>query len=69
MQNDLAVAKEKILELEEFEIAATQKRKIAMQAAEAIVDETSFNGFGNETWKAMWQAARSGTSRMRRGLA
>lgn len=54
----LAVAKEKILELEEFEIAATQKRKIAMQAAEAIVDETSFNGFGNETWKAMWQAAR-----------
>lgn len=54
----LAVAKEKILELEEFEIAATQKRKIAMQAAEAIVDETSFDGFGNETWKAMWQAAR-----------
>lgn len=54
----LAVAEEKTLELEKLEIAATQNRKIAMQAAEAIVDETYFNGFGNETWKAMWQAAR-----------
>lgn len=54
----LAVAKEAILDLERLEIAAAQKRKIAMQAAEAIVDETSFDGFGNETWKAMWQAAR-----------
>lgn len=54
----LAVAKETILDLERLEISAAQKRKIAMQAAEAIVDETSFDGFGNETWKAMWQAAR-----------
>lgn len=54
----LAVVKEAILDLERLEIAAAQKRKIAMQAAEAIVDETSFDGFGNETWKAMWQAAR-----------
>ena len=54
----LAVAKEAILDLERLEIAAAQKRKIAIQAAEVIVDETSFAGFGNETWKAMWQAAR-----------
>lgn len=44
--------------LEQLEDDAQEKRKVARQAADAIVNETSFDGFGNETWKAMWQAAR-----------
>ncbi len=44
--------------LEQLEGDAQQKRKRARQAADAIVNETSFDGFGNETWKVMWQAAR-----------
>lgn len=44
--------------LEKLELDAIKKRKVAKQAAEAIVNETSFKGFGNDTWKAMWQAAR-----------
>ncbi|HGF7545200.1 TPA: restriction endonuclease, partial [Vibrio cholerae] len=44
--------------LQDLEKDAQQKRKVARQAADAIVNETSFDGFGNETWKAMWEAAR-----------
>lgn len=44
--------------LEKLEEDSGLKRKVARQAADAIVNETSFDGFGNETWKAMWQAAR-----------
>lgn len=44
--------------IEALEEDAKQKREVAKQAAEAIQNETSFDGFGNETWKAMWQAAR-----------
>lgn len=44
--------------LEQLENDAYQKRKVARQVADAIVNETSFDGFGSETWKAMWQAAR-----------
>ncbi|WP_290525793.1 AAA family ATPase [Alcanivorax sp.] len=44
--------------LEQLEEDSKLKRKVARQAADAIVNETSFDGFGNETWKAMWQAAR-----------
>ena len=44
--------------LGQLENDAQQKRKVAREAADAIVNETNFDGFGNETWKAMWQAAR-----------
>lgn len=44
--------------LKQFEQDAQQKRKVARQAADAIVNETSFDGFGSGTWKAMWEAAR-----------
>jgi ABC-type cobalamin/Fe3+-siderophores transport system ATPase subunit len=44
--------------LKRSEQDALQKRKVARQAADTIVNETSFDGFGNETWKAMWEAAR-----------
>lgn len=44
--------------LQQLEHDAQQKRKVARQAADAIVNEISFDGFGNETWKAMWEAAR-----------
>lgn len=44
--------------LEQLENDALQKRKIAKQAADALMSEASFDGFGNELWKAMWQAAR-----------
>lgn len=52
------VSSDSIKVLEKLEADASRKRKIAKEAAEAIVNVTSFNGFGNETWKAMWQAAR-----------
>lgn len=53
------VSIESVKIIQKLENDAEQKRKIARQAADAIVNETSFNGFGNETWKAMWQAARN----------
>lgn len=53
-----AVSKDSVNELAKLELVAAQKRKIAMQAAEVIKKETSFDGFGSDTWKAMWQAAR-----------
>lgn len=43
---------------EQLEQDALQKRETAKQAAEAIEKETSFEGFGNPVWKAMWEAAR-----------
>lgn len=43
---------------EQLEQDALQKRDVAKQAAEAIEKETSFEGFGNPVWKAMWEAAR-----------
>lgn len=52
------VSKEAVKELEKLELDASLKRKVAMQAAEAIMSETSFDGFGSTTWKAMWLAAR-----------
>lgn len=50
---------ESIKLLSQLEDDAMNKRKIAKQAAEAIEAQTSFDGFGNELWKAMWQAARN----------
>lgn len=50
---------ESIKLLAQLEGDAINKRKIAKQAAEVIEDETSFDGFGNELWKAMWEAARN----------
>jgi hypothetical protein len=52
------VSSTSVTALERLELDAQQKRRVAKQAADAIVNETSFDGFGNETWKAMWQAAR-----------
>jgi len=52
------VSSKSVSALEELEQDAKKKRKIAKNAAKAIEDETSFDGFGHETWKAMWQAAR-----------
>jgi energy-coupling factor transporter ATP-binding protein EcfA2 len=52
------VSSESVTVLEQLEADALQKRKVARQSAVAIVNETSFNGFGSGTWKAMWQAAR-----------
>lgn len=37
---------------------AVEKRTIADQAAKAIADSSSLEGFGSATWKAMWEAAR-----------
>lgn len=54
----LAVSKDSVNDLEKLERVAVQKRNIAMQAAEVIMNETSFEGFGSDTWRAMWQAAR-----------
>lgn len=51
------VSNESVKELERLELDTMQKRKVARQAAEAIIKETSFDGFGSDTWKAMWQAA------------
>lgn len=50
---------ESIKLLLQLEDDAVNKRKIAKQGAEAIEAETSFDGFGNGLWKAMWQAARN----------
>lgn len=52
------VSGESVELLKQLEDDAIQKRKVARQAAETIQSETSFDGFGNEIWKAMWQAAR-----------
>ncbi|MGI2038327.1 AAA family ATPase [Shewanella frigidimarina] len=52
------VSKNAVNNLQQLEQDALQKRKVARQAADAIVKVTSFDGFGNETWKAMWEAAR-----------
>ncbi|MDN7127040.1 AAA family ATPase [Pseudidiomarina sp. 1APR75-33.1] len=53
-----AVSQVSINDLQQLEQDAQNKRRIAKQAADTIVNETSFNGFGNDTWKAMWEAAR-----------
>ncbi|MEX9842316.1 AAA family ATPase [Providencia rettgeri] len=53
-----SVSKVAVNTLQDLEKDAQQKRKVARKAADAIVNETSFDGFGNETWKAMWEAAR-----------
>lgn len=45
-------------EFKKLEECALQKRAIAEQAAAAIREETNFDGFGSDTWKAMWQAAQ-----------
>lgn len=54
-----SVSKNAVNSLKQLEQDAQQKRQVARQAADAIVNETSFDGFGNETWKAMWEAARN----------
>jgi energy-coupling factor transporter ATP-binding protein EcfA2 len=49
--------------IKELELDAKTKREIAQQGANAIVTETSFDGFGTEIWKAMWEAARNYSKR------
>ena len=49
--------------IKQLEQDANTKRDVARQAANAIVNETSFDGFGGETWKAMWEAARNYSKR------
>tara|TARA_Y100001937_G_C7133838_1_gene338907 strand:- start:1397 stop:3958 length:2562 start_codon:yes stop_codon:yes gene_type:complete len=53
-----SVASDSVKIVQQLEQDARNKRKVAKEAAEAIVNETSFNGFGSATWKAMWEAAR-----------
>jgi energy-coupling factor transporter ATP-binding protein EcfA2 len=52
------VSKTALNTIQQLEQDAQKKRKVARQAADAIVKVTSFDGFGNDTWKAMWEAAR-----------
>lgn len=40
-------------------IAAKSKREIAKEAALVVSEDAKFNGFGSETWKAMWLAAKN----------
>ena len=44
--------------IKQLELDAQEKRKVAKLAADALIDQKSFDGFGNPTWKAMWEAAR-----------
>jgi energy-coupling factor transporter ATP-binding protein EcfA2 len=37
---------------------ATQKRQISVDAAKALGTESKLEGVGNNTWKALWEAAR-----------
>ncbi|AKR44327.1 AAA family ATPase [Methylophilus sp. TWE2] len=54
----MSVSEAAVKLLNALEDEAVQKRNMARQAAEAIEAETSFDGFGDDLWKAMWQAAR-----------
>lgn len=53
-----SVSETAVNSIKQLEQDAQQKRKVARQAADAIVNDTSFDGFGSDTWKAMWEAAR-----------
>ncbi|MEX2579683.1 MAG: AAA family ATPase [Verrucomicrobiales bacterium] len=54
-----AVGKEALDELRLLKESAKTKRKAAEEGAKAMGDASKLEGVGSETWKAMWEAART----------
>ncbi len=55
----LALSKEACERILSLKKDAIEKRKIAEDGAKAQTSQSKLDGIGSETWRAMWQAARS----------